>query len=162
MTVRLLIRNESKRKRLYRGDVLKRLAERIFAEEGVRGTVELSVLFCDDDAIQRLNRQYRGVGRATDVLAFSQVDPEHGGFHVVGDIVISLQTVERRCADRRAMQEEVRLLFCHGVLHLLGYDHVSAHDRERMATRQAALLGTSPGAAWLEAGPVVSRGKGAF
>lgn len=151
MTVRLEIRNESGRKGLCRRDVLRRLAERICSSESIRTPVDLSVLFCDDAFIRRLNRTYRNVDRPTDVLAFSQEDaPRAGSTHrVLGDLVISLQTVERRCrGDAKRMREEIRLLFCHGLLHLLGYKHGSAAERKVMNTRQAELLGIPFEAAW--------------
>jgi len=149
MSVRVAVRNESRHKRLVRRDALERLAERICAAEDVAGVCELSVLLCDDAFIRTLNAEYRRTDRPTDVLAFGQESPVHGGMRVLGDIVISLETVARRCAgDRAAMRDEVRLLFCHGVLHLLGYDHGTKPDRERMAAKQAAVLGIDPESAW--------------
>jgi len=155
MNVELIISNQSARKRLYRRDVLTRIAERLCADEGLTGAIELSVLFCDDAFIQNLNKQYRDMDRPTDVLSFSQDGPELGGRRILGDIVISLETVESRCADiaspadrDAAMRDEVRLLFCHGVLHLLGYDHATAEGRARMTARQAHALGIPADAAW--------------
>jgi probable rRNA maturation factor len=85
-----------------------------------------------------LNRRYRNKSGPTDVLSFAQDLANHGHPEVLGDIVISLETVERFCkGDRVAMRAEVRLLFCHGLLHLLGYDHVS--DDGRMARVERRL-----------------------
>jgi len=161
MAVTILIRNESQRKRLYRRDVLERIAARCVADEGIAADVELSLLFCDNAFIQQLNRQYRGIDRPTDVLSFCQdaaVAPE--GCRVLGDIVISLETVEERQRatgdpqqDRAAMRDEVRLLFCHGMLHLLGYDHGASAERKLMTARQAAVLNIPTDAAWLPARP---------
>jgi len=155
MNIEIIISNQSARKRLYRRDVLTRIAEGLCAEEGITGALELSVLFCDDAFIQDLNKQYRDIDRPTDVLSFSQDGPELGGRRILGDIVISLETVENRFADvsnpadrAAAMRNEVRLLFCHGMLHLLGYDHATAEDRARMAARQAHALGIPMDAAW--------------
>ncbi len=149
MTVHLDIRNESRRARLYRGDVLSRLADRILAEEGDGPDVELSVLFCDDPFITDLNRKYRRKNGPTDVLAFEQAQA-HGTAsskdkgrtrRVLGDIVISLEAVARNCGgDRGAMREEVRLLFCHAMLHLLGYTHGTTREVEQMTAKQARYL----------------------
>ena len=150
MKVHLDIRNESTRKHLYRRDALCRLAKRICLAEGVREAVELSVLLCDDPFIAGLNKTYRNKRGPTDVLSFGQ-EPA-GTFHgvrVLGDIVISLETVERHCeGDRAAMRGEVRLLFCHGLLHLLGYTHGSPVGQREMNEKQAQYLGLSTEAAW--------------
>ena len=159
MNVLLRIRNESQRKRLYRSDALRRLAHRICAGEGVDADAELSVLLCDDPFIRNLNRTYRNKDVPTDVLAFTQ-PPRQGspGPTVLGDIVISLEAVERHCAnapnrppDRRAMCQELRLLFCHGLLHLLGSDHDTAAARKDMNAKQARYLGITTEAAWRKA-----------
>lgn len=148
--VELQLRNESTRKRMYRRDVLADLATRICTSEGSEREVELSVLFCDDPFIQELNRTYRNVNKPTDVLSFPQPRSEDGVAATLGDIVISLETVERRCAgDRVAIRGEIALLFCHGVLHLLGYDHASAAERDTMAALQARYLGIPIEDAWI-------------
>lgn len=146
------VRNISRRKGLYRTKVLAGLAERVCAAEKARGTAELSVLLCDDAMIHDLNRRYRKVDRSTDVLSFSQTGTgAPGRAYLLGDIVISLETVERRCGgDRPAMRGEVVFLFCHGLLHLLGYDHATAPGRAQMAAKQADYLGLSLDTAWLK------------
>lgn len=149
MTVTLEVRNESRHKRLYRTDALRKLSERVLRGEGIRGDVELSVLFCDDAFIQQLNRDYRNINRPTDVLSFEQESAEDVRPRPLGDIVISLETVNEHCAgDRALMRDEVNLLFCHGLLHLLGYDHQTAEERSRMQQKQSHYLGTTPEDAW--------------
>lgn len=149
MGVRVRIGNESSRKGLYRRDRLARLAGRVCAGEGVGGDVEVSVLFCDDAEMARLNRAYRGKRGPTDVLSFEQGRGNGSERSLLGDVVISLETVERHCAgDRGRMREEVVLLFCHGLLHLLGYDHATRNDQRVMAEKQARYLGWTREAAW--------------
>ncbi len=152
--VHLLIRSESEEKHLYRSDVLQRIAQRICAGEDVAQPVELSVLFCDDPFIRTLNLQYRKKDCPTDVLSFAQEGAQHEGSLLLGDIVISLATVAGRCGgDRKAMRDEVRLLFCHGMLHLLDYTHATTRDRDRMTAKQAEYLGVPLTAAWLGTPP---------
>jgi len=147
--IRLAVQHESARKRLYRRDVLERLASRICAGEGLQGDVEVSVLFCDDSQIRALNKAYRNKNKATDVLSFEQDAGPEPGLRVLGDIVISLETVEDRGeGDRAQMREDVRLLFCHGMLHLIGYDHATAAGRRCMTEKQAQYLGVKTEAAW--------------
>ncbi|NIA14125.1 MAG: rRNA maturation RNase YbeY [Nitrospiraceae bacterium] len=145
MTVELIVRNDSTRKGLYRSDALRRLAQRICAGEGEERDTELSLLLCDDPFIADLNRRYRKRNCPTDVLAFGQV-PESlspaGHPYVLGDIVVSLETVETRCfQDRAAMRQEVRALFCHGLLHLLGCTHDTDAERKAMFDKQDEYLG---------------------
>lgn len=153
MTVRLAIRNESTRKQLCRRDSLERLASRVCAEEiahGQEGVLELSLLLCDDAFMAELNKRYRHTQGPTDVLSFEQDRPEGGVETLLGDIIVSLETVERRCGgDRASMRAEVRLLFCHGLLHLLGYDHGTPGEQQEMIAKQARYLGLEPEAAWL-------------
>ena len=155
--VHLAIRNVSTRKALHRRDDLRRLAETVWDVAGADmrkgrrepAEIELSLLLCDDPFIKELNRTYRKRNKPTDVLAFGQDAPEYHGALVLGDIVISLETVEKYCSgDRRAMREEVRLLFCHGLLHLVGHDHRTKTGREAMNQFQARFLGLSTDAAW--------------
>jgi probable rRNA maturation factor len=110
----------------------------------------LSVLFCDDAFIRQLNDQFRSVDAATDVLSFGQESAPDVTDRVLGDVVISLDTVHRRSGgDRDAMRAELRLLFCHGVLHLLGHDHATESARCAMAEKQAMYLDIPMEAAWI-------------
>ena len=148
---RVAVQNESVRKRLFRRDVLERLAARICAGEGAGEdeAIEVSVLFCDDSRIKALNKAYRNQNKATDVLSFEQEAGPIPGVRMLGDIVISLETVENRGGgDPARMRDDVRLLFCHGMLHLLGYDHATAAGRRRMTEKQAQYLGVNSAAAW--------------
>jgi len=82
-------------------------------------------------------------------MAFPQEPVSLDGWRILGDLVISLETVERRYpGDVVNMRNEVCLLFCHGMLHLLGYDHRTRHEKETMMRAQAEVLGISLDAAW--------------
>lgn len=148
--IEVRITQESKEKGLYRRDVLTRLAGRICGDELPDAPdVEVSVLFCDDERIRTLNATYREKDAATDVLSFAQGAGPTPGPCLLGDIVISLETVAgRNGGDRDRMRGDVRLLFCHGMLHLLGYDHATASGRREMNQRQARYLGVHMEAAW--------------
>lgn len=163
MKVLLDVRNTSAFRPRCARETLRRLAERVCAGEGCEGDLELSVLFCDDAFIAGLNGNFRNKRRPTDVLAFPQEDTPHGAPRALGDIVISLETVARYCAEvlpphtperrqAKALRDEVCLLFCHGLLHLLGYDHGDSAERRRMQEKQAQYLGWDLEAAWNERG----------
>lgn len=151
MSVTLHIRNQGVGRLPLQRAALQQLADRICAGEGLEGDPEISVLFCDDAFIAELNGQYRNKPEATDVLSFPQEAPQIPGASevVLGDVVVSMDTVRMRCHDdRSAMREEILLLFCHGVLHLLGYEHDTAEAAEEMNRRQARYLGLDQEAAW--------------
>lgn len=160
MKVTLSVLNRSGCKPLCRRSTLERLAGRVCAGEGRRGTAELSLLLTGDAEIARLNAAFRSTPAPTDVLSFS---PPSGpaGAGLLGDIVISMETVARRCrSDRGRMRDEFLLLFCHGLLHLLGYDHASVSERRRMQEKQAHYLDIAVDAAWrTDAAPSGRRGR---
>lgn len=156
MAATLCLRNVSATKRLVRRALLERLANRICAGEKVGRSVEISLLLCDDEYMSRLNRQYRNKEGPTDVLSFEQDGPEGP---VLGDVVISIETaLHRSDGDRALARKEVALLFCHGLLHLLGHDHSTRSERERMTRKQAQYLGISECAAWPSSRPTLRAG----
>ncbi len=105
-----------------------------------RRDAELSVVLVDDRAMRRLNRRWRGVDRSTDVLSFPLSEPAGGG-PLLGDVVISLETAERRArAEGRPLRTELERYLAHGVLHLLGYDHERPEDARRMAEAEERLV----------------------
>lgn len=147
--IQVFCRNTSGIKGLYHAANLAALARRVARGEQVAHNPELSVLFCDDAFIADLNETYRQKRGATDVLAFPQTAPESDeGGHSLGDIVISLETVQQRNEDQASARADLRMLFCHGLLHLLGYDHHNSTEQAEMVAKQAEYLGCSHEEAW--------------
>ena len=108
---------------------------------------EVSVLFSSDDELRRLNRTFRGVDEATDVLSFPAPDGVEGQ---IGDIAVSVDFA-RRHAERRGVpiHEEAALLALHGALHLMGYDDGTEEERDEMVRRmnevaEACGISTDP------------------
>ena len=92
--------------------------------------------------MHQLNLEWRGVDRATDVLAFAQAEGPGGApVGLLGDVVISVDTARRQAAERQTpVGAELDRLLIHGVLHLLGYDHErSAAEARRMQRRERDL-----------------------
>lgn len=146
--VELLVVNRSGRRAPCTRAGLSALAESILAGEGIRGKAEVSLLYCDDAEIQGLNHEYRKKNTPTDVLSFP-CGENVAGVQLLGDIVISLPTAGRQCAScGSSLRDEVRLLFCHGLLHLLGHDHRTKAEESAMIERQARYLGVKEVAAW--------------
>ncbi|NLN92414.1 MAG: rRNA maturation RNase YbeY [Candidatus Hydrogenedens sp.] len=149
--ITLEINNQTSVKRLFQKKTLLQLAEKIIQGEGIEEAVEVSLLFCDDAFMEELNHQYRNLEATTDVLSFPQgTPPRPVERRMLGDIVISMDVVEERCKGRRDdMRKEICLLFCHGMLHLLGHDHENDKKRRIMQEKQAWYLGVPFDAGWL-------------
>ena len=121
---------------------LKRRARRVLRDVGLTDA-ELSVVFVDDEEMQRLNAAYRSLDRPTDVLAFAMTEGAFGDLNpgLLGDVVISTQTAQRQ-AERagRSGDDELDALLVHGILHLIGYDHErSAADARTMRNQERRL-----------------------
>jgi probable rRNA maturation factor len=108
------------------------------AQEAVRLRGQVTVLLSTDAAIRKLNRRFRGIDRATDVLSFP-AGRELAG-QIAGDLAISIPTARRQAQDQgHALAIEVKVLILHGLLHLAGYDHEA--DTGQMARRERILRG---------------------
>lgn len=116
-------------------------AETILRHAG-QETGELSMVLMNDRAMRRLNAQYRGKDRPTDVLSFPQALPRGGAEQLIGDVVISLQTATRQAKERKStLHAEVVRLLVHGILHLLGYDHErSQQEARRMGAKERMII----------------------
>lgn len=109
------------------------LAEKILKDSG-RSDAELSLLITDDEEIRSLNRDYRGIDHPTDVLSFSQLEGEGPAVsNMLGDVVISWETADRQALELQCpLEEEMKRLLVHGILHLLGHDHEEGGEAERL------------------------------
>ncbi len=117
---------------------------KIFRHSGLDPESMLSLAFMRDSEIQALNLEWRGKNKPTDVLSFSaqEGEPMPGTEHLLGDIVISVDTAQSQ-AERlgHSLHEELLVLFAHGLCHLTGYDHEkSALEARRQAEREFELL----------------------
>lgn len=117
----------------------------------VRGPAELSLVLADDDLLHHLNRQYRGVDRPTNVLSFPGADPgrnppSRGAAnadqpHMLGDVVLAVETVAAEAAAQgKTMADHFTHLVVHGVLHLLGYDHMTPAEARQMESLEVEVL----------------------
>ena len=104
---------------------------------------EFSLNFVDPEEIRELNRTYRQVDSVTDVLSFEygdEVDPETGTEYL-GDIVICLEQAKKQAEmSGHDVMNEIALLEIHGLLHLLGYDHIDDEQKEEMWKYQNMYL----------------------
>lgn len=97
---------------------------------------EVSITLVDDVAIQKINKKYRGMNKPTNVLSF-----ELGDDVLLGDIFISLDTVQREAKNENiSVAEHTAHMVVHGMLHLLGYDHLNDKDATRMEKKEITIL----------------------
>jgi probable rRNA maturation factor len=127
-------------------------AQATLQRAGASPESELTIVISDDAQLADLNRRFLGIDTPTDVLSFpasmpdsnlvgaGETDPETGASYL-GDVVISYTRAQEQAAiGRHPVQDELRLLVVHGVLHLLGFDHVDASAKEVMWSLQADVL----------------------
>lgn len=101
---------------------------------------ELAIVLTNDSAIRRLNRQWRGIDKATNVLSFPAKDAG-GEPPLIGDIVLAYETVGREARDQgKPFAHHLAHLAVHGYLHLLGYDHLRAKEAEAMEQLERTIL----------------------
>jgi probable rRNA maturation factor len=104
---------------------------------------EIAVVLADDERLRQLNREWRGIDRATDVLSFAYDEREADASTrpVRGDLVVSLERMRDQARRYRVTPgAELARLVTHGALHLCGHDHARAGERRRMRAREAAAL----------------------
>lgn len=117
-------------------------AEAVLSRHHFDQPVSFSIVIEEDTVIQRLNHQFMGEDKSTDVLSFPtrEVDPDNGQVYL-GDIVISYPFAEAQAiAAGHAPNAELELLVVHGVLHLFGHDHLTIEEKEEMWALQKEIL----------------------
>ena len=132
---------------------LKTIAERILQLLKLEES-ELSIVLVSDEGIHNLNREYRDIDRPTDVLSFPLRDNDGSGWEAetpfLGDVVLSVETAARQAEDRDkelggvgySTVDELTFLLVHGVLHLLGHDHMESVSAQRMEAEEKRLFST--------------------
>ncbi|MEN3315019.1 MAG: putative rRNA maturation factor [Acidimicrobiaceae bacterium] len=145
---------------------LVRLAKAVLAAQGVKSDSELSMLFVDEAAMAELNKRFLGKDGPTDVLAFPiddddvveggrspdslgpgpGVDPESSDPpNLLGDVVVCPAVAARNAPEHAGTyDDEMKLLVVHGILHILGMDHVDTEEAEAMEQRERELLESFP------------------
>ena len=128
--------------------LVRRCCTAVLVTEEFNKSAEISVTFVDDDEIQALNKEHRGIDKSTDVLSFPL--GENGvydmnyetGAYLLGDIVISVPHAIAQAEEYgHSLQREIGFLTVHSMLHLLGYDHVSGGIEEvRMREKEETVL----------------------
>ena len=113
---------------------------------GIEGDVEVSCVLVDDERIHEINREYRHIDRSTDVISFAMEDNDQfyveGMPRTLGDIFISVDHAKKQAEEYgHSLRREMCFLFTHGILHLLGYDHMTDEQEKEMFGLQDEILG---------------------
>lgn len=122
---------------------VRRLCQAILTGEGV-AHADVGVVYGDDALLRALNRRFRGLDRATDVLSFTYEDENGGGGRSLsGEVIISLRRVAVQARRRSALTgDELARLLTHGFLHLCGHDHKKVGERRLMQALERRHLRT--------------------
>ena len=122
---------------------LKKIVDYTLAKEQVKNGV-LNVIIIDNDMIHKLNKEYRGIDRPTDVISFALEDDDTFiklDERILGDIYISIDKVYEQAKEYdHSFKREISFLTVHGVLHLLGYDHMVKEEEIIMFQKQEQIL----------------------
>lgn len=110
---------------------------------------EISISIVTNDEIQSINKEFRNIDKATDVLSFPQLSFEEGEFAdvnekneiILGDIVISIEKAKEQAQEYgHSLEREIAFLTVHSMLHLMGYDHMEQQEEKEMIQKQKEIL----------------------
>ena len=143
-------------------NIINEVCEQSLKAEEMNFPYQISLLFVDNEEIREINRETRGIDKATDVLSFPMLDyPKDKVFKevykdtkfneiyldgdelVLGDMVLSLERAKEQSIEyNHSFNREVCYLVVHSILHLLGYDHMEDEEKKRMRKREEEILGS--------------------
>ncbi|MGI5850755.1 MAG: rRNA maturation RNase YbeY [Clostridiales bacterium] len=139
-------------------DIITACVHRTLDMEGFDFNAMVSITLVDNTTIEQMNSQFRGITMATDVLSFPMLEIQGGcdyldeeelindihpdtGSVILGDIVISMEKVRDQALEYgHSFERELGFLVVHGMLHLLGYDHIEDGDMKVMRPKEEAIL----------------------
>ena len=124
-------------------DYLYQVLDATLAHENVENAI-FSVVFVEDNEIHEMNKELRGVDKVTDVISFAfedNMDIVYNDIRMLGDIFISIPQMKRQAEEYgHSEMRELSFLVVHGILHLLGYDHMNEKDEKVMFELQELIL----------------------
>ena len=132
--------------------VIKKVLKECFKEENIQDSgLYITITLTNPEYIRNINKQYRGIDKATDVLSFPMFEKdeldrkiEAKDFlpeDVLGDIVISIPRVEEQAMEYgHSFERELSYMVVHGFYHLMGYDHIQAEDKKIMRPKEEKIL----------------------
>ena len=133
-------------------ETVKRVFDECFEEERIEDSkLYITVTFTSPENIQKINKEYRNIDRATDVLSFPMFEKkelenkiqEKDFLHedILGDIVISIEKVKEQAKEYgHSFERELSYMLVHGFYHLMGYDHIEEEDKKEMRKKEEKVL----------------------
>lgn len=112
---------------------------------GATGSWEISVALADDEFVRKLNHDFRGIDKPTNILSFpaEEVSPEEAEGQLLGDLALALETIRSEAAaQEKTLEHHLRHLLVHGCLHLLGFDHENEQEADTMEALEVSILAT--------------------
>ena len=147
--VKVIITDRQKKVRIPTGlrMQIRRACIAVLREEQFEGDSEVSVSFVDNEEIRKLNKEFRDIDSATDVLSFPlgengvyDVNPDTGA-KLLGAVVISMERAKEQALEYgHSFEREVCYLTVHSMLHLLGYDHMEPQEKAEMRMKEETVM----------------------
>lgn len=125
-------------------EIIKKYVKKCLREENVKGS-SFNIILITNEEIKKLNAKYRNIEKETDVISFALEDEKNEKFflkeRVLGDIYISVDKAKSQSNEYgHSLKRELSFLAVHGLLHLLGYDHIEKEDEKIMFEKQELIL----------------------
>lgn len=133
-------------------ETVKKVLEKCFKEEGLENSnLLITVTFTNPENIRKINKEYRNIDKATDVLSFPMFErneiqdmikkQEFEHEDMLGDLVISVEKVKEQAEEYgHSFERELSYMLVHGFYHLMGYDHVKEEDKKEMRPKEEKIL----------------------
>ena len=134
------------------GETVKKVLEKCFQEEGLENSnLLITVTFTTPENIRKINKEYRNIDKATDVLSFPMFErdeiqnmikkQEFEHEDMLGDLVISVEKVKEQAEEYgHSFERELSYMVVHGFYHLMGYDHIKEEDKKEMRPKEEKIL----------------------
>jgi probable rRNA maturation factor len=132
-------------------EIIRKVVKKVLKEEGIKHDVDVYITLTNNEEIRKINKEYRNIDKPTDVLSFPMYEKEEirtlkkakedDVEEILGDIVISVSKVIAQAKEYgHSYERELAYLTTHGMLHLLGYDHMEEEEKEEMREHEEAVL----------------------
>ena len=146
-----IIYKEIEKKEEYEKTIEKVLQQCFKEEKLEKSNLYITITLTNSEAIREINREYRNIDKATDVLSFPMFEKDeletkinNNIFvheEVLGDIVISIPKVEEQAVEYgHGFERELSYMVVHGFYHLMGYDHINEDDKKKMRPKEYKIL----------------------
>lgn len=130
--------------------LIEKVVSFVLTEEKIKKNLDVYITLTNNETIRKINAEHRNIDKATDVLSFpmferSEIDKlriEDDAEDILGDIIVSVEKVREQAEEYgHSFSRELAYLVTHGMLHLLGYDHIIEEEKKVMREREEEILG---------------------